>query len=54
MTAPPLAAGSLDVAGVSSARLDTGTPVGAAAPPVLVLHALVVDREDRPCCTRAA
>ena len=38
MTAPPLAAGSLDVAGVSTALIDTGTPVGAAAPPVLLLH----------------
>jgi 2-hydroxymuconate-semialdehyde hydrolase len=38
VTAPPLAAGSLDVAGVSTALIDTGTPVGAAAPPVLLLH----------------
>ncbi len=38
MTAPPLAAGSVDVAGVSTALIDTGTPVGAAAPPVLLLH----------------
>src|SRR6266511_5634282 len=38
VTAPPLAAGSVDVAGVSTALLDTATPVGAAAPPVLLLH----------------
>jgi pimeloyl-ACP methyl ester carboxylesterase len=38
VTAPPLAAGSVDVAGVSTALIDTGTPVGAAAPPVLLLH----------------
>lgn len=38
MTAPPLAAGSVDVAGVSTALIDTGTPVRAAAPPVLLLH----------------
>jgi len=38
VTAPPLAAGGLDVAGVSTALIDTGTPVGAAAPPVLLLH----------------
>ncbi|HEY2957604.1 MAG TPA: alpha/beta hydrolase [Actinomycetota bacterium] len=38
MTAPPLAAGSVDVAGVSTALIDTGAPVGAAAPPVLLLH----------------
>ena len=35
-TAPP--AGQLDVAGVSTALIDTGTPAGAAAPPVLLLH----------------
>ena len=38
MTAPPLTAGGVDVAGVSTALIDTGTPVGAAAPPVLLLH----------------
>jgi pimeloyl-ACP methyl ester carboxylesterase len=38
VTAPPLAAGSVDVAGVSTALIDTGAPVGAAAPPVLLLH----------------
>jgi 2-hydroxymuconate-semialdehyde hydrolase len=38
VTAPPLAAGSVDVAGVSTALIDTGTPVGAAVPPVLLLH----------------
>jgi 2-hydroxymuconate-semialdehyde hydrolase len=38
VTAPPLAAGSVDVAGVSTALIDTGTPVRAAAPPVLLLH----------------
>jgi pimeloyl-ACP methyl ester carboxylesterase len=38
VTAPPLAAGSVDVAGVSTALIDTGTPVGAAASPVLLLH----------------
>jgi 2-hydroxymuconate-semialdehyde hydrolase len=35
-TAPP--AGQLDVAGVSTALIDTGTPTGASAPPVLLLH----------------
>jgi pimeloyl-ACP methyl ester carboxylesterase len=38
VTAPPLAAGSVDVVGVSTALIDTGTPVRAAAPPVLLLH----------------
>ena len=38
MTVPTLSAGRLDVAGVSTAVIDTGTPVGAAAPPVLLLH----------------
>ena len=38
MTAPTLAAGQLDVAGVSTAVIDTGTPGGAVAPPVLLLH----------------
>ena len=31
-------AGLVDVAGVSTAVIDTGTPKGAAAPPVLLLH----------------
>lgn len=31
-------AGRVDVAGVSTAVIDTGTPNGAAAPPVLLLH----------------
>ena len=38
MTAPTLAAGHLDVAGVSTAVIDTGRPGGAVAPPVLLLH----------------
>jgi pimeloyl-ACP methyl ester carboxylesterase len=38
VTAPALSAGRLDVAGVSSAVIDTGTPEGAAAPPLLLLH----------------
>ena len=38
MTAPTLAAGQLDVAGVSTAVIDTGRPGGAVAPPVLLLH----------------
>ena len=38
MTAPTLPAGRLDVAGVSTAVIDTGTPHGAVAPPVLLLH----------------
>jgi len=38
VTAPTLSAGRLDVAGVSTAVIDTGTPVGAVAPPVLLLH----------------
>ena len=38
MTAPTLAAGQLDVAGVSTAVIDTGRPRGAVAPPVLLLH----------------
>ena len=37
MTAPTLAAGQLDVAGVSTAVIDTGRPGGAVAPPVLLL-----------------
>jgi 2-hydroxymuconate-semialdehyde hydrolase len=35
-TAPPT--GQLDVAGVSTALIDTGTPTGASTPPVLLLH----------------
>jgi len=38
VTAPTLAAGHLDVAGVSTAVIDTGRPGGAVAPPVLLLH----------------
>jgi 2-hydroxymuconate-semialdehyde hydrolase len=38
VTAPTLAAGQLDVAGVSTAVIDTGRPGGAVAPPVLLLH----------------
>src|SRR4029450_6857439 len=39
VTAPTLAAaGRVDVAGVSTALIDAGTPVGAAAPPLLLLH----------------
>ncbi len=38
MTAPTLSAGRLAVAGVSTAVIDTGTPEGAVAPPVLMLH----------------
>jgi 2-hydroxymuconate-semialdehyde hydrolase len=37
VTAPALAAGRVDVAGVATALIDTGTPVGAAAPPPLLL-----------------
>lgn len=33
-----VSAGRVDVAGVSTAVIDTGTPNGAAAPPVLLLH----------------
>jgi len=33
-----VSAGQVDVAGVSTAVIDTGTPKGAAAPPVLLLH----------------
>jgi 2-hydroxymuconate-semialdehyde hydrolase len=33
-----VSAGQVDVAGVSTAVIDTGTPNGAAAPPVLLLH----------------
>ena len=38
MTASTLAAGRVDVAGVSTAVIDTGTPAGSATPPVLLLH----------------
>ena len=38
MTAPTLSAGRVEVAGVSTAVIDTGTPVGAAVPPLLLLH----------------
>jgi 2-hydroxymuconate-semialdehyde hydrolase len=38
VTAPTLSAGNVEVAGVSTAVIDTGTPVGAAAPPLLLLH----------------
>ena len=38
MTAPAVAAGRVAVAGVPTAVIDTGTPVAAAAPPVLLLH----------------
>jgi pimeloyl-ACP methyl ester carboxylesterase len=38
VTAPTVPAGRLDVAGVSTAVIDTGTPQGAVAPPVLLLH----------------
>jgi 2-hydroxymuconate-semialdehyde hydrolase len=38
VTAAALSAGRLDVAGVSTAVIDTGTPEGAVAPPLLLLH----------------
>jgi 2-hydroxymuconate-semialdehyde hydrolase len=38
VTAPTLSASRVEVAGVSTAVIDTGTPVAAAAPPVLLLH----------------
>lgn len=38
MTAPTLDAGRVEAAGVSTAVIDTGTPAGATAPPVLLLH----------------
>jgi pimeloyl-ACP methyl ester carboxylesterase len=38
VTAPALSTGRVDVAGVSTAVIDTGTPEGAVAPPVLLLH----------------
>jgi 2-hydroxymuconate-semialdehyde hydrolase len=37
-TAAALPTGRLDVSGVSTAVIDTGTPDGAVAPPVLLLH----------------
>jgi pimeloyl-ACP methyl ester carboxylesterase len=38
VTAPTLSAGRVEVAGVATAVIDTGTPAGAAAPPLLLLH----------------
>ncbi len=38
MTAPALAASRIDVAGVATAVIDTGTPDGSPGPPVLLLH----------------
>jgi len=38
VTATALPADQLDVAGVSTTIIDTGTPVAASAPPVLLLH----------------
>jgi 2-hydroxymuconate-semialdehyde hydrolase len=38
VTAPTLTTVRLDVAGVATAVIDTGTPAGATAPPVLLLH----------------
>jgi pimeloyl-ACP methyl ester carboxylesterase len=38
VTAPTVPAGHLHVAGVATAVIDTGTPAGAAATPVLLLH----------------
>jgi 2-hydroxymuconate-semialdehyde hydrolase len=38
VTATAPSAGQLDVAGVSTALIDTGTPAAASAPPVLLLH----------------
>lgn len=38
MTAVAMPAGRLDVAGVLTAIIDTGTPADASAPPVLLLH----------------
>jgi 2-hydroxymuconate-semialdehyde hydrolase len=38
VTATTVSAGRLEVAGVSTAVIDTGTPAGAVAPPVLLLH----------------
>jgi 2-hydroxymuconate-semialdehyde hydrolase len=38
VSAPALAPSRLDVADVATAVIDTGTPAGATAPPVLLLH----------------
>jgi 2-hydroxymuconate-semialdehyde hydrolase len=38
MTAPTITPSQLNVAGVATAVIDTGTPGGATAPPVLLLH----------------
>jgi 2-hydroxymuconate-semialdehyde hydrolase len=38
VSAPTLAPSRLEVAGVATAVIDTGTPAGATAPPVLLLH----------------
>jgi 2-hydroxymuconate-semialdehyde hydrolase len=38
VTVSTVSAGHIDVAGVATAVIDTGTPEGAAAPPVLLLH----------------
>jgi 2-hydroxymuconate-semialdehyde hydrolase len=38
VTAPTPPAGRVEVAGVSTAVIDTATPVGAAVPPLLLLH----------------
>jgi pimeloyl-ACP methyl ester carboxylesterase len=38
MTETSLSVDHLDVAGVATAVIDTGTPAGASAPPVLLLH----------------
>jgi 2-hydroxymuconate-semialdehyde hydrolase len=38
VTAPVIAPGHLDVAGVPTAVIDTGLPPGGAGPPVLLLH----------------
>ncbi len=38
MSTPALVTSQLDVAGVATAVIDTGTPPGATAPPVLLLH----------------
>jgi 2-hydroxymuconate-semialdehyde hydrolase len=38
VSTPTLAPGRVDVAGVPTAVIDTGTPAGATAPPVLLLH----------------
>jgi pimeloyl-ACP methyl ester carboxylesterase len=38
VTAPTLTAGTIDVAGVATAVIDTGEPATASGPPVLMLH----------------